>query len=336
MRLGLVNMDFDYDTYFGVEHSTGYERLLRDCMAGDATLFQRADMVEAGWSVIQPVLDVWHALPARNFRITLPAPGVPPKPTSCSPATAAPGAASARKTSTSAANTSPRKRLPPLDACAGPNAISASSRTPAAITRRAADEFLKASSEAVAKNGVFNVAFAGGSTPKALYSMLADDPAYRAKLAWDKMRVFFGDERHVPPDHSESNFRMASEALFSKGLLKPEQIARIKGEYPDTEKAALEYEQVLRAYFQLKDGEYPRLDLVLLGMGEEGHTLSLFPGTKALHPGARIVSTTGSASFIPSASPSPPKRQNQRQPRNVPDHSRGQSSGPESRPRRSL
>jgi glucose-6-phosphate 1-dehydrogenase len=67
MKLGLVNMDFDYSSYFGVEHSTGYERLLRDCMAGDATLFQRADMVEAGWSVIQPILDVWHALPARGF-----------------------------------------------------------------------------------------------------------------------------------------------------------------------------------------------------------------------------------------------------------------------------
>src|SRR2546423_2958922 len=67
MKLGLVNMDFDYCTYFGAEHSTGYERLLRDCMAGDATLFQRADMVEAGWSVIQPILDVWHALPARGF-----------------------------------------------------------------------------------------------------------------------------------------------------------------------------------------------------------------------------------------------------------------------------
>jgi glucose-6-phosphate 1-dehydrogenase len=67
MKLGLVNMDFDYNTYFGIEHSTGYERLLRDCMAGDATLFQRADMVEAGWSVIQPILDVWHALPARGF-----------------------------------------------------------------------------------------------------------------------------------------------------------------------------------------------------------------------------------------------------------------------------
>jgi glucose-6-phosphate 1-dehydrogenase len=67
MKLGLVNMDFDYCTYFGMEHSTGYERLLRDCMAGDATLFQRADMVEAGWTVIQPILDVWHALPARGF-----------------------------------------------------------------------------------------------------------------------------------------------------------------------------------------------------------------------------------------------------------------------------
>jgi glucose-6-phosphate 1-dehydrogenase len=67
MKLGLVNMDFDYSTYFGLEHSTGYERLLRDCMAGDATLFQRSDMVEAGWNVIQPILDVWHALPARGF-----------------------------------------------------------------------------------------------------------------------------------------------------------------------------------------------------------------------------------------------------------------------------
>ncbi len=67
MRLGLVNMDFDYKSYFGAEHGTGYERLLRDCMAGDATLFQRADMVEAGWSVIQPIIDVWHALPPRGF-----------------------------------------------------------------------------------------------------------------------------------------------------------------------------------------------------------------------------------------------------------------------------
>lgn len=159
----------------------------------------------------------------------------------------------------------------------------------AAITHRAADEFVKAASEAVANHGVFNVAFAGGSTPKSLYALLADDLAYRGKITWEKMHVFFGDERHVPPDHSDSNFRMASEALFSKALLKPEQISRIKGEYPDAEKAAREYEQVLRTYFQLKPADYPRFDLVLLGMGDEGHTLSLFPGTKALHSAGRIV-----------------------------------------------
>ncbi len=159
----------------------------------------------------------------------------------------------------------------------------------AAITRRAADEFVKAASHAVAKRGVFTVALAGGSTPKALYALLADDPAYRGKIAWDKLRVFFGDERHAPPDGNESNFHMATESLFSKGVLKAEQITRIKGEYPDTEKAALEYEQALREYFQLREGEFPSFDLLLLGMGEEGHTLSLFPGTKALQETRRIV-----------------------------------------------
>jgi 6-phosphogluconolactonase len=159
----------------------------------------------------------------------------------------------------------------------------------AAITRRAADEFLKAVNEEIARKDSFTVALAGGSTPKALYSMLVDDPAYSSKIPWAKLRFFFGDERHAPPDSSESNFHMASQTLFSKGLIKPEQITRIKGEYPDAEKAALEYERDLRAYFKLKDGEYPRFDLILLGMGEEGHTLSLFPGTKALHITNRIV-----------------------------------------------
>ena|ERR1700687_2273639 len=159
----------------------------------------------------------------------------------------------------------------------------------AAITRRAAEEFLKSASEAVAQKGSFTVALAGGSTPRALYALLTDDSSYRSKLPWGKMHFFFGDERHVPPDSPDSNFRMANEALFAKGSVKPEQITRIKGEYADAEKAALEYEQALRAYFKLKEGEYPRFDLVLLGMGDEGHTLSLFPGTRALHAGNRIV-----------------------------------------------
>jgi len=157
------------------------------------------------------------------------------------------------------------------------------------LTRRAADEFLKSVNEAIAEKGSFTVALAGGSTPKALYSLLTEDPAYSSKIPWQKMHFFFGDERHAPPDSSESNFHMANQTLFSKGLVKPEQITRIRGEYADTEKAALEYEQALRAYFKLRDGEYPRFDLVLLGMGDEGHTLSLFPGTKALHATNRIV-----------------------------------------------
>jgi 6-phosphogluconolactonase len=154
----------------------------------------------------------------------------------------------------------------------------------APLTRRAAEEFVQTAAQAVAAKGSFSVALAGGSTPKALYALLVEDPAFCAKVPWDKMHVFFGDERHAGPEDKDSNYRMARESLISKSPLKADQITRIMGEYADTEKAALEYEQALRAYFKLKDDELPRFDLVLLGMGEEGHTLSLFPGTKALHP----------------------------------------------------
>jgi 6-phosphogluconolactonase len=159
----------------------------------------------------------------------------------------------------------------------------------AAIARRAAQEFVQAAAAAVRAKGSFNVSLAGGSTPKALYSLLVNDPTLRSQVPWDKIHLFFGDERHVPPDHPDSNFRMATEAMISKSPLKPDQVTRIKGEYPDADQAALEYERALREYFKLKEGEYPRFDLLLAGMGNEGHTLSLFPGTKALHADARIV-----------------------------------------------
>jgi 6-phosphogluconolactonase len=159
----------------------------------------------------------------------------------------------------------------------------------AGIARRAAQEFVSSASQAVKEKGVCNVALAGGSTPKALYSLLVEDPQFRERVPWDKMHFFFGDERHVPPDHADSNFRMATDAMIAKSPLQPEQVTRIKGELADTEIAGQEYEEALRRYFHLSAGEYPRLDLVLLGMGDEGHTLSLFPGTKALHPGDRLV-----------------------------------------------
>ena len=159
----------------------------------------------------------------------------------------------------------------------------------AAIAKRAALVFVQAAASAVRDRGSFTVALAGGSTPKALYGLLAADSILRSQVPWDKMHLFFGDERHVGPEHPESNFRMATEAMISKAPLKAAQVTRIKGEYEDTERAAREYEQGLRAHFKLKDGEYPRFDLLLAGMGNEGHTLSLFPGTKALHADGRIA-----------------------------------------------
>jgi len=158
-----------------------------------------------------------------------------------------------------------------------------------AITRRAAQEFLQAATSAVAQSGVFNVALTGGSTPKPLYALLAGDPALRSQIPWDKMRVYFGDERNVGPDHPYSNYRMANEAMLSRVPLKAEQIFRMKGEYNDTARAAQEYEQTLRGSLKIGEGQFPRFDLILLGMGNEGHTASLFPGTKALHETKRMV-----------------------------------------------
>lgn len=159
----------------------------------------------------------------------------------------------------------------------------------AAIARYAAQRFVDIAADAAAQKGSFEVALSGGSTPKALYSLLVNDPAFRAKVPWEKMFVFFGDERHVGPEDSLSNYRMAVETMISKSPLKPEQVFRVKGEYSEAEQAAFEYERDIRAHFKLSDGQFPRFDLIFLGMGEEGHVASLFPGTKALHETRRIA-----------------------------------------------
>jgi 6-phosphogluconolactonase len=157
------------------------------------------------------------------------------------------------------------------------------------IAQTAAAEFLEAARSAVRQRDCFYVALAGGSTPKALYGLLATDPLLQANVPWSQLQLFFGDERHVPPDHAESNFRMVTEAMISKAPIDPKQVHRIKGEYPDPDEAAQEYEKDLRASFGLSEGQLPRFDLVLLGMGPEGHTASLFPGTKALREERRLV-----------------------------------------------
>ena len=160
-----------------------------------------------------------------------------------------------------------------------------------AIAQKAAALYVEAAQQAVRERGVFRVAMAGGSTPKALHALLVAEP-FRSQLPFDKMQIFFGDERHVPPDHSDSNYRMVNETFISKTPIKPDQVFRIKAELADTEKAALDYEQTLKTQFALKPTALPRFDLMLLGMGNEGHTLSLFPGTTALRDNGRLVVRT--------------------------------------------
>jgi 6-phosphogluconolactonase len=145
----------------------------------------------------------------------------------------------------------------------------------AAVAAEAAERVVAAADEAVVLAGRLSVALAGGSTPKALYELLAGDN-YRDRIDWPNVHVFFGDERTVPPDHKDSNYRMAVEALLSKVPIPAAQVHRMRGEI-DPEQAAKEYGELLKSTFG--DGG---IDLVLLGMGDDGHTASLFPGTPAL------------------------------------------------------
>lgn len=147
----------------------------------------------------------------------------------------------------------------------------------AAIAETAAGIVSDLARKAVEQRGRFSLVLSGGSTPRALYERLGSEP-YVRQIQWDKVHIFWGDERCVEPDHAESNYRMAKEALLDHAELLPENVHRIKGEIaPD--QAASEYEAVLKDYF---GGDEPRFDVLLLGMGDDGHTASLFPHTVAL------------------------------------------------------
>ncbi len=154
-----------------------------------------------------------------------------------------------------------------------------------ALFEAAAAEFLRIAQAAIQGSGRCAVALSGGSTPRSFYSLLADQP----NVPWDKIFFFFGDERHVAPDDPDSNFRMASEALFSRAAIPAEHVFRVPAEIPDAETAAQSYEQTLRQFFSLEEESLPRFDVILLGMGPDGHTASLFPGTAALHEDERLV-----------------------------------------------
>jgi 6-phosphogluconolactonase len=149
-----------------------------------------------------------------------------------------------------------------------------------ALARAAAVELTRLANEAVAARGLFTLALAGGSTPKKLYHLLAGE----ISLPWEKMQLFFGDERHVPPDHPESNYRMVRDSLLVSRRVPEKNVHRVRGELPDAGEAAADYKGEMQKFFDGKnqlDG-FPRFDLVLLGMGPDGHTASLFPGSPGL------------------------------------------------------
>jgi len=148
---------------------------------------------------------------------------------------------------------------------------------PEAVCRGAAQDLVEVGRAAIAERGRFCVALSGGSTPRRLYEILAETPRW-ARLDWRRVEFFWGDERAVAPDHPESNYGMAAGSLLGKLGIAPERVHRIRGELPDPEQAAAAYQDELARVFAVApDGPAPIFDLILLGMGPDGHTASLFP-----------------------------------------------------------
>ncbi|MBV8637549.1 MAG: 6-phosphogluconolactonase [Candidatus Eremiobacteraeota bacterium] len=162
--------------------------------------------------------------------------------------------------------------------------------TPADVTKALADLFVRCGQEAIAAHGRLCVSLSGGTTPKATYELLAT-PGYAGALDWTKIEVFFGDERCVPPDDPQSNYKTANDAFLSKLGVPAANVHRMRGE-DDPVEAASAYSDELRNVL----GADPRFDLVMLGMGPDGHTASLFPGSDPLEGDDMLARAVYSAS----------------------------------------
>jgi 6-phosphogluconolactonase len=159
--------------------------------------------------------------------------------------------------------------------------------TPQDLFQAAADELIKTATDSIAQRGRFTLALSGGSTPKSLYALIAANAAN--SLPWDKVFFFWGDERHAGPHDPDSNYRMVEESILSKIPVPPGNIFRVQAENPDALAVADDYEKTLRQFFDVAAGKFPRFDLILLGLGPDGHTASLFPETAALAEKSRLV-----------------------------------------------
>lgn len=158
--------------------------------------------------------------------------------------------------------------------------------TPQELFAAAGEEIIRLASESVASRARFTIALSGGSTPKNLYNLLATNA--KNSLPWDRVFFFWGDERHVPPTDPESNYRMVQEAMLSKVSVPTANVFPVPAENPDAAAVAAAYEKTLQTFFQPRANEFPHFDLILLGMGPDGHTASLFPGTAALQEKSRL------------------------------------------------
>lgn len=267
-----VEMIFDYNQAYDAEPPEAYEALLLDAMAGNAALFMRADQVEEAWKVVMPILENWE----KEASLQLPqyASG------SWGPSEADdllkaeghewinPRATNVKTTVIEESKDNARKEVLNLHVFQNAEDLSYS----------AAELFVRKSQEAVEKNGRFVVCLTGGSSPDKMYQLLSRPP-FVNEVPWGKTHVFWGDERPVPLDHPDSNAGMALNALLQHVPVPEENIHPIFGNLrPDI--AALQYEELLQEFFQ---GHSPKFDLILLGMGADGHTASLFPHVSFPH-----------------------------------------------------
>ncbi len=152
----------------------------------------------------------------------------------------------------------------------------------------AAEKFVEIANDSIDRSGKFSVALAGGSTPKSLYQTLSSEN-FKGKIDWSKVYFLFGDERNVSPDDEESNFKMANESLFEPLTISVENIFRWQTESKEADKIAADYENKIKSFFNLSADKFPRFDLILLGMGADGHTASLFPFSTALNESEKIA-----------------------------------------------
>jgi 6-phosphogluconolactonase len=160
----------------------------------------------------------------------------------------------------------------------------------AAVARAAARQFVEWAWQSISRHGDFQVALAGGNTPQEMYRQLAT-PEFRSQVDWAKVQVFWGDERCVPPDHAESNYGIARRELLLRVPVPPANVHRMEAERASVGRAAQDYEDVLRANLDLNASGFPRFHLILLGLGLDGHTASLFPDNRRLRETTRWVST---------------------------------------------